>query len=148
MTKKLPGTEGKVKMMFHLEIRPRWLSLMIFLPQKEKFQSRKPNRENTLMSSDVSFHHLAETSYKPGTELCSFNTKLKVIWATVQTPTWGGSPFMVAKIVTSLNLGLCLMHSNLLTLECGKRKYSIYCRVQSNKNEQFMLKRPKLPDDF
>lgn len=129
------------------------------------------------MSSDVRFHHLEETSYKPGTELCFLQPKIEsdmgqqclvrskhsglsvrqsiqgaagqdLRAATVQTPTWGGSPFMAAKIVTSLNLGLCLMHSNLLTLGCGKAKYSIYCRVQSSKNEQFMPKRPKLPDDF
>lgn len=102
------------------------------------------------MSSDVRFHHLAETSYKPGTELCFLQPKIEsdmgqqclvrskhsglsvrqsiqgaagqdLRAATVQTPTWGGSPFMVAKIVTSLNLGLCLMHSNLLTLGCVKQ---------------------------
>ena len=38
--------------------------------------------------------------------------------------------------------------ANLLTPGCGEGMYSICCRVPSKENEQLMLKRPELPDDF
>ena len=37
---------------------------------------------------------------------------------------------------------------NLLTLDVGKRKRSVYYRVPSRKSEQPVLKRPRLPDVF
>ena len=56
--------------------------------------------------------------------------------------------------VTEPNLGpltLC-SQANLLTLDCGEGKYSVYYKVpnigSSKENSQLMLIRPKLPDGF
>lgn len=38
--------------------------------------------------------------------------------------------------------------ANLLTLGCGERKYSIFCRVSSKENEWLMIKRAELLNGF
>ena len=38
--------------------------------------------------------------------------------------------------------------ANLLTSDCGERKYSIYCKAPSKEYGQLMLRRHKLPDGF
>ena len=56
--------------------------------------------------------------------------------------------------VTKPNLGLLawVQESNLLTLDHGKVRYSVYCKTSkmgpSKENGQLVLKRPGLPDGF
>ena len=38
--------------------------------------------------------------------------------------------------------------ANLLTSDCGERKYSIYCKAPSKEYGQLMLQRHELPDGF